>query len=209
MRPNEVPSPVIWPALEDELKDYLPYLQGKVLNAGSGPRDISRLIHGEVFNQDIVESPGMTLHIKGSIESIPKPDEFFDAVICNSVLYALENPFVAVKEFRRVLKPGGYVYICMPFLQPGLRQPDCWRCGPDGLTKLVEKNGFKVVKAEGIHSVYHTIGWIMHEWLSSSDRLAYRLLRMMTYPAIRHLTKHSKLRVDSMASAYRVLAIKS
>jgi ubiquinone/menaquinone biosynthesis C-methylase UbiE len=202
-------SPVFWPPLEEELKDYLPYLKGKVLNAGSGKRDLSPFIDGEVFNQDLPGSGALNLHLAGSIERIPKPDAFFDGIICNSVLYALESPFIVVKEFQRVLKPGGYLYICMPFMQPQLSAADYWRCGPQGLSQLVENNGFKVLKSGGVHSVYHTLGWLVHEWLRSSDCLMYKFLRAISYPVIRYLTKHSKTQVPSMASAYRVLAIKN
>jgi len=77
------------------------------------------------------------------------------------------------------------------------------------LGQLIEKHGFDVLQVEGVHSVYHTLAWIVHEWLSSSSCLSYRLLRRVLYPLLRYKTKHSRVYVDSIASVYRVLARKA
>jgi SAM-dependent methyltransferase len=47
----------------------------------------------------------------GSIEQIDFPDAEFDAVFCYSVILFTDYKRV-VKEFMRVLKPGGKLYIC-------------------------------------------------------------------------------------------------
>ncbi len=46
-----------------------------------------------------------------SVETLPFPDEFFDAVYCYSVLYYTDARCTAA-EFARVLRPGGRVYLC-------------------------------------------------------------------------------------------------
>ncbi len=47
----------------------------------------------------------------GVAESLPLPDEAFDAVICCDVLEHVESPRQAVAEAARVLRPGGlYLY---------------------------------------------------------------------------------------------------
>jgi SAM-dependent methyltransferase len=38
---------------------------------------------------------------------LPFPDDAFDAVVANAMLYHLPDPAVAVDEFARVLRPGG------------------------------------------------------------------------------------------------------
>ena len=47
----------------------------------------------------------------GSIYEIPFPDSSFDAAYAQSVLVHLREPLAALKEMRRVLKPGGVVGI--------------------------------------------------------------------------------------------------
>lgn len=43
-------------------------------------------------------------------QSIPYPDESFDAVIANHMLYHVPNRLQALSEIRRVLKPGGRLF---------------------------------------------------------------------------------------------------
>ncbi len=239
-------TPVIWPSLQEELKEYLQYFTGNVLNAGAGDRDISPFISGKLFNQDlpgglhtknihvysnraiplittftvysifllqkiaiysVMVVKGITLY--SNLDSIPIKDGFFDAIICNAVLEHVDNPNQVMKEFNRVVKRGGHLYLCVPFLQPEHLSPgDFQRYTKYGLKKLVENNGFSIVKLEGVHSVYHTLARIVQDWLTSKNCFKYRLLRLFIFPLLNYKTRHSKTYVDTMASAYRVLAIK-
>ena len=61
-------------------------------------------------------------------------DETFDAVVCWSILEHLPNPQKAISELHRVLKPGGEIWVQLPFLYPYHEAPkDYWRVTPDGL----------------------------------------------------------------------------
>jgi SAM-dependent methyltransferase len=202
--------PLAWPDLHDELRDYLPHLRGRVLNAGAGDRDISPWIDGEVTNQDIANGRhNADIHIYSPLHAIPRADGYFDAVMCNAVLEHVKNPEDVLQEFSRVLKPGGYLYLCVPFMQPEHLDPtDFQRYTKDGLRTLVEKHGYEIIRIEGVHSVYHTLAWIVHEWLSSQECWSYRLLRLVLYPWLRRQSRRSRVYVDRIASAYRVLARK-
>jgi ubiquinone/menaquinone biosynthesis C-methylase UbiE len=48
---------------------------------------------------------------EGSIEYLPYPDNTFDCVFSYSVLY-LGDYKKALAEFKRVLRPGGWLYVC-------------------------------------------------------------------------------------------------
>ena len=48
---------------------------------------------------------------KAVAENLPFADDSFDAVTCQTVLIHLENPLNALREMKRVLKPGG-ILIC-------------------------------------------------------------------------------------------------
>jgi ubiquinone/menaquinone biosynthesis C-methylase UbiE len=45
--------------------------------------------------------------VPGSADSIPFPEEAFDAVVATFVLCSVESPAAALAEMRRVLKPSG------------------------------------------------------------------------------------------------------
>ena len=198
---------VVFPDIEEELGSYKAYFQGNVLNAGAGSRDLSTLVNGRLYNQDIFADKH--IDFVSPIDKIPVEDSFFDAIICNAVLEHVENPVEVVEELYRVLKSGGYLYLCIPFMQPEHKVPtDYQRYTIDGIQKLVSDRGFTIEKVEGLHTVYHTLGWIVKEWLSVKTTPTYILLRAVLFPILRYKSKHSTTYVHKLASAYRVLAKK-
>lgn len=54
--------------------------------------------------------------IIGDIHHLPFADNSQDAIICIAVLEHVEDPIRAWQEIYRVLKPGGYTFIYVPFL---------------------------------------------------------------------------------------------
>ena len=54
--------------------------------------------------------------IVGDIHNLPFDDNSQEAILCSAVLEHVENPFKAVEELHRVLKPGGYLFVYVPFL---------------------------------------------------------------------------------------------
>lgn len=203
-----LPVSEIFPSLEDELSGFSSFFKGRVLNAGAGHRDLSSLVDGELFNQDIPHGlHNKNIHIYSPLHEIPKPDGFFDAIICNAVLEHVANPDQVMQEFARVCRGGGALYLGVPFLQPEHKDPtDYQRYTADGLTRLAERHGFIVEKVEAVHNVYITFAWIVIQWLESRDSLRNTILKWVFYPLLRYLSKHSKEQVFSLASCYRVVA---
>ncbi|MFH1878462.1 MAG: class I SAM-dependent methyltransferase [Candidatus Omnitrophota bacterium] len=96
------------------IKRYLPRAkESRILDAGCGNGKyifkINSLGYADVYGvdlfQDTVRIPGR--YAAGSIEALPFLDGSFSMVYSNSVIFYAENPFNAVKECFRVLKPGG------------------------------------------------------------------------------------------------------
>jgi SAM-dependent methyltransferase len=201
----------LFPSLADALGPYAQELDGEVLNAGAGDRDLRSLVPGRVQNQDIVEGlHSADIDIVSPLHEIPRDDGFFDAIVCNAVLEHVANPEEVMAEFARVAKPGALLYLCVPFMQPEHLDPtDFQRYTIDGLKLLVERHGFEVREAEGMHNVYVTLGWIAHEWLNASDRPHFRLMRRLAFPWLARKAKTSSFHVHSLASAYRVIATRS
>jgi len=100
------------------------------------------------FNPDIV----------GDIHNLPLADNSVDVVICLAVLEHVVNPFLAVKEMRRVLKPGGYCFVYVPFLfyyhaSLGYYQ-DYWRFTKDGVDLLFKD--FTKLETESVRGAIGT-----------------------------------------------------
>lgn len=202
--------PEIFPSIEEEFGPYRQYFKGNVLNAGAGNRDIRPLIDGKLYNQDIPTGlHNANIDIFSPLHQIPVESNFFDVIICNAVLEHVANPDEVMREFRRVCKPGGLLYLCVPFIQPEHLDPtDFQRYTIDGLKRLVEQHGFEVVKAEGVHSVYTTLAWVFIEWLNAANSFEHFLLKWLFFPYLRRRCRTSRFHVHSLASAYRVLGRK-
>ena len=87
--------------------------------------------------------PDYNPDIVGDIHALPFADNSQEAIICKSVLEHVENPIQAVNEMYRVLQPGGYCFIYVPFLyyyhaERGYYK-DYWRFTADTLDMLFKK----------------------------------------------------------------------
>jgi len=206
-------QPAIWPPIDAELSDLKRkgILKGLVLNAGSGTREISHLVDGTVVNQDL-SFPGDTrtnVDIVSSLHEIPRADDVFDGVLCIAVLEHVENPVQAMAEMFRVTKPGGFLVCSVPFLQPEHKIPtDFQRYTRDGLETLVESAGYVIDETIPLYTVWHTLHWIVYEWLHMRNTFLYKALRIGLLPLIVWRSKKSPLVSDKLATAFRVLAYK-
>jgi SAM-dependent methyltransferase len=65
------------------------------------------------------------------------PDGRFDFIVCTEVLEHTLQPFGAVTELRRLLTPGGHLFLSVPFnFRIHGPLPDCWRFTEHGLRSL-------------------------------------------------------------------------
>lgn len=124
------------------IKEMMDGIHGRILDVGCG----TGIIHDLYPNLNIIGidiSKGMLKHHKGncvwgSAESLPFPDECFDSVVCRSVLHHIPDCSKALREIKRVLKPGGKFV--------------CWETNKSWLATLVRK-----FTQHGDHfSEYHT-----------------------------------------------------
>ena len=56
--------------------------------------------------------------MKMDIHQIPFGENHFDVVLCNHVLEHVQDDIKAMSEIRRVLKPGGWAIMQVPFFSP-------------------------------------------------------------------------------------------
>ncbi len=78
-------------------------------------------------------------------------DESFHVVVCTEVLEHTLNPFGAVAEMYRLLKPGGVLLLTTPFdFRIHGPLPDCWRFTEHGLRVLLKQ--FEIDELEGLEN---------------------------------------------------------
>jgi SAM-dependent methyltransferase len=95
-------------------------------------------------NVDLFALPGVD--VVATVESLPFRDRLFQRVECDAVLEHVERPDAAVAEIARVLAPGGFAHIVVPFCHPFHEYPkDYHRWSLDGLRRLA--GGLEVVSA--------------------------------------------------------------
>ena len=115
----------------------------RLLDVGSGVKPYAPWFApyvSEHVGLDIESNPDAELH--GTIEAIPVEDASFDMVICTQVLEHCDDPAQAVRELRRVVKPGGRVLLSTHGVQVYHPAPhDLWRWTHEGLERLFLTNG--------------------------------------------------------------------
>jgi SAM-dependent methyltransferase len=72
--------------------------------------------HGQGYITADIESP--LAKVKMDIHEMPFRENQFDVVLCNHVLEHVKDDRQALQEIRRVLKPGGWAILLVPFFHP-------------------------------------------------------------------------------------------
>jgi SAM-dependent methyltransferase len=72
--------------------------------------------HGDGYITADIESP--LAKVKMDIHQIPFQADTFDVVLCNHVLEHVADDIKAMREICRVLKPGGFSILQVPFFHP-------------------------------------------------------------------------------------------
>ena len=98
-----------------------------LLDAGAGTGLYRHLFaHCNYKSQDFCQEPTTQgrytkMDYVCDITNIPVQDSSFDVIICTEVLEHVPEPIKVIKEFSRIIRPGGKVFISAP-LGCGLHQ---------------------------------------------------------------------------------------
>jgi SAM-dependent methyltransferase len=181
-------GPVHFQPLEHELRQVSKYFHGRLLNAGSGNRDISAIVTAlgasDVVNYDMRSTiPGAIL---GPLAATPFEDGEFDTILCNAVLEHVPDVHGVMRELSRVLKPGGHFIVAVPYLQPYHEDPtDFRRYTRAGLEELGALHNLRTIEVIPVHTIWQTLGWIAWEW--AVEKGGWR--RSVTYPLVWLMTR--------------------
>ena len=132
------------------------------IGCGRRPSKQANCLYVEVYpspSADIIMTPGSQYPIaSGSL----------DGIGCFAVLEHVEQPWLVAAEFRRMLKPGGKVFIDWPFLQPVHGYPShYYNATRDGLRRMFD-DGYEIELLDTLanQTPGHTISWCLNEVLA-------------------------------------------
>lgn len=134
---------------------------GRVLDVGAGDRWIQAHLpaQAEYIALDYPPTGRDLYHAKPDVFAdaahLPFADGVFDAVICLEVIEHVRDPQRVLDEIARVLRPGGAVWLSMPFLYPIHDAPhDYQRFTEHGLRRSMENSNLTV---SGIDRELHAL----------------------------------------------------
>jgi SAM-dependent methyltransferase len=151
---------------------------GLVLDVGAGFRPV---YYSNVVNLEVKDYP--TTDVIGVADRLPFKDASFDGVISIAVLEHVKDPFACAREIARVLKPGGWLKCCVPFLQPLHGYPHHYfNMTHEGLRTLFEP--YLTIERQEVNPATHpvwAIAWQLRAWaegLPPAARKSFLKLRV-------------------------------
>lgn len=145
-----------------------------VLNLGSGVT----VVRSDVVNIDFY--PFQNVDFVADIANLPISDSSVDGIICEQVLEHIPDPEAVVREIHRILKPGGIVYIVVPFVFSFHASPyDYYRWSHIGLREQFKD--FKQVDAGMRSGPGAGLNYILAEFFSMLLSFGIRRLQQIWF----------------------------
>lgn len=166
----------------------------KVLDAGAGecPYKIyfkdSQYVSQDSCYDEIDYFDFKSVDIVSEIYKIPVADTEFDFVLCTEVLEHLKYPADALKEFYRILKPSGELWVSVPFSGAEHMAPfDYYRFTRYALKLLGEDAGFKIKEITPLGGRFSYFALVLKNLIPNmfeSNPKIYTILSLVQLPLI-------------------------
>ena len=141
--------------LEDIQDAIEKYASGSLLDLGCGNKPYEEWYNKKTTQQtgcDVVQSSDHKVNTICLANQLTFENETFNTVFSTQVLEHVYDHHGMIKESYRVLKPGGYCIVTVPFTWELHEEPyDFFRITKHGLKELFEESGFQIeyIKANG------------------------------------------------------------
>jgi SAM-dependent methyltransferase len=115
-------------------------------------------------------------------DKLPFKDNSFDVVLSLAVLEHVPNPFQHASEILRVVKPGGIIYVDVPFLQPYHGYPHhYYNMTTKGIQNLFDKK-IEIIehKINDWQKPIFTLTWFLSNYCGGLDEKTRESFLQMT-----------------------------
>jgi SAM-dependent methyltransferase len=203
-----------------EAKDQF---HGKLLDVGAGSSPYEDLImaSGKVskyIKLDFASSDyhqGHNLDLTWDGKSIPLDAQDIDTVFMTEVLEHVHKPGELLREVRRVLKPGGILFMTVPFTWPMHELPfDYHRFTPIALRAYLEEAGFDVKGIQLLGGWDHSLALQIGLWLTNSSmgERKRKIAKILAWPVYSYLIRkgnneYTEIRNHQMHIGLATLAV--
>jgi SAM-dependent methyltransferase len=155
-------SPALYGLTSAIVPSLRTHAKGTFLDAGCGSQPFRAVVEGQVehYLAYDIEARVDAVDFLGDVEDMHAVgDRSIDVVLCSEVLEHVPHPHVAMREFARIVRPGGVLVVTVPFLARLHEEPhDYFRYTRHGLRLLFEEAGFDLEEVLETGSVFSFIG---------------------------------------------------
>ena len=192
------------PLISNPKESRLPNCDGvKIFLGGAGSK-----VSPQFLNVYLVPYPGV--QIVADIHDLPFKDGGIAAIECDAVLEHVHDPERAVSECLRVLRPGGFLHVVVPFCHPFHEYPkDYRRWTVDGLRGLLR--AYEVADIGIRTGPTATLLAVVLEYVKlvspkPLSRVSYAIFGWILWP-LRHLDHWLNRRLDAHRLANHIYAL--
>jgi len=130
-----------------------------ILDAGAGEGRYAELFSAHCYHA-VDLNPNRSLSYVANLQALPARDASYDLVICTQVLEHVAEPLAVLRELYRALKPGGSLWLTVPFFFAEHMQPyDYYRYTRYGLTYLLRQAGFEIRAIQHLEGYLATLAY--------------------------------------------------
>lgn len=204
----------------------------RILDAGAGQLQYASLCsHLRYVSQDFGQYDGAGnsvglqvgnwdqsgVDIVCDITNVPEPDASFDAIMCIEVLEHLPYPVDALREFSRLLKPGGSLILTAPFCSLTHYAPHFYQTGYSKYFYFywMENLGFEVMEVAANGNYYEYLAQEMRRlpkvaelYANSKLRWYEKVARQVLLAALSRFSAHNHDSEELLCYGFHLLAQK-